>query len=129
MGLLTVVIFLEIYNEESKKSEYKLALYKMHDVIVDGDIMGFDNDTKPKVMIRVNEYLKNLKDAEYLTVWGDFGQNSEYCIENRSRCDRVLAYIYEDKNGIYHQGETFYWIDYACDARCQLGLGPMRLMR
>lgn len=74
MGLLTVVIFLAINNEESKQSEYKLALYKMHDVIVDGDIMGFDSDAKPKVMIRINEYLKNPKDAEYLTVWGDFGQ-------------------------------------------------------
>src|SRR5574338_153767 len=127
IGLLTVVIFLAIYNEESKQSEYKLALYKIHDVIVDGNIMMFTNDAKPWVMIKVNEYLKNPKDAEMLTVWGDFDQTRDYCIKNESKCDRVLAYLYEDKNGIYHQGETFAWIDYTCDARCHLGVDPTRI--
>ncbi|MEX0763554.1 MAG: hypothetical protein WEC35_03490 [Nitrosopumilaceae archaeon] len=124
VGLLTVVILLVIYNEESKQLEYRLTLYQKHDVIVDGNIMTFTNDAKPWVMIKVNEYLKSPKNAEYLTVWGDFDQNSEYCIENESKCDRVLAYIYEDRNGIYHQGETFDWIDYTCDARCHLGFDP-----
>jgi len=124
IGLLTVVIFLAIYNEESKQSAYKLALYQMHHVIVDGEIMSFSNDIRPYVMIRVNEYLKNPKNAEYLTVWGDFGLNGNYCIENPSKCDRVLAYIYEDKNGIYYQGEAFERIDYTCDARCHLGFDP-----
>ena len=124
MGLLTAVILYVIYNDESEELEYKLALYKMHDVIADGNIMVFTNDAKPWVMIKVNEYLKNPKDAEYLTIWGDFGKNSDYCIENPIKCDRVLAYIYEDKNGIYRQGDAYYWIDYTCDARCHLGLDP-----
>ena len=129
IGILVAGIVYAIYIEESKQLEYKLALYQMHDVIVDGRIMVFTNDTKPYVMIKVIEYLKNPKNAEYLTVWGDFGLNSNYCIENPSKCERILAYIHEDKNGIYHQGEAFDWIDYTCNARCLLGFDPTLKMR
>ncbi len=96
----------------------RLDLYQMHDVIVNGDIMGWSNDTKPYVILRVNEYLKNPQQAEYLTVHGDLGLNGDYCLENPSKCDHILAYLYRNKNGIYFQGETFAWITSECDARC-----------
>ena len=126
IGLLTVIILLAIYNEEPKSLQNdvghdSLDLYQMHDVIVDGHIIAsFANEPKPYVIMEIKEYFKNPQNASHLTVWGEFGLNGDYCTHNPGKCDRILAYLYKDKNGIYSEGETFVWITDQCDAKCFL---------
>lgn len=126
IGLLTAVILLAIYSEEPKSlrndvGHDSLDLYQMHDVIVDGHIIAsFANEPKPYVIMEIKGYFKNPQNASHLTVWGEFGLNGDYCLQNLGKCDRILAYLYKDKNGIYRQGETFDWITDYCDAKCFL---------
>jgi len=100
----------------------KSELFEMHDIIVDGTISVFNDDLEqPFIVIRVYDYYKNPKNVLQMTVWGDFAQNSEFCLRNDYKCSRILAYLYEDENGRYLQGEYFAWITDECDARCHLG--------
>ncbi|MGI0022651.1 MAG: hypothetical protein ACRD9Q_07305 [Nitrososphaeraceae archaeon] len=102
----------------------KAQLYEMHDVIVDASRVAFTNDPgKPYIVVRVNEFYKNPINASHLTVWGNFAQTSDYCLRNNDKCSRILMYLYEDKNGVYRQGEYFAWITDECDAKCHLGKG------
>jgi hypothetical protein len=101
----------------------KTAIWQMHDVIVDGKIIAFTNDPKPNIILQVNKYYKHPQNATHLTIWGDFGLNSDYCMENYSECGNdVVAYLYKDKNGIYRQGETFGRVTDSCDVKCITGV-------
>lgn len=113
----------KVYKDFANDVGYdKSELWQMHDVIVEGQVTAFTNDTKPWVVLKVDRYLKNPQNATYLTVWGDLGLNGDYCLHNRSECDKVVAYLYKNKNGIYRQGETFAWITRSCDVNCITGI-------
>jgi hypothetical protein len=110
-------------NKYQNDSGYsKIELFQMHDVIVEGDIIVFTNDTNPYVIIKVDKYFKNPQNATHLTVWGDFGLNDEQCVQNLVECHKIVAYLYKNNNGIYHEGETFGRINDSCDASCIVGI-------
>jgi len=111
----TIPMFESRYDREE--------LFEMHDVVVDVSREAVMKDPD-KVVVRVNEFYKNPTDASHLTIWGDFAQNSDFCKNPRhdNTCSRFLAYLYKDKNGVYHQGEYFAFITEECDAKCHLGL-------
>jgi len=100
----------------------KTAMWQIHDVIVDGKITVFTNDPNPYVVLQVNKYYKNPQNATHLTIWGDFGIHDDYCVNHYDSCQNIVAYLFKDQNGIYHQGEVFGRITDSCDSKCITGI-------
>lgn len=95
-------------------------LYEMHDVILDGTIISYSNETGiPYVTMQVNEYFKNPQGKSQLTVRGEFGLTGGFCAIP-DNCTRLLAFLYQDENGNLSSGETWAWLSKECDARCML---------
>ena len=90
-------------------SEKELA-YQIHDVVAHVDLLSYSfDDEYGNMVVNVVEFLKNPKNASHLTIWGNFHEFEEYC--SLHNCDHAIAYLYEDKNGIYHKGDFWEWID------------------
>jgi len=128
--VLSFFVYYQILTEQIYPPEHyanlqfnKTAMWQIHDVIVDGRVMAFSNDdVKPYVILEVNKYYKNPQNAKYLTMWGDFGLNDEYCKMENTNCGNIVAYLYKNKNGIYSQGEVFGRITDSCDVKCVTGM-------
>ena len=125
-GIVLTVSFMitDSYNQNPNDSKFsKLELFQMHDVIVEGNIISSSNDTKPYVIMQVDKYFKNPQNATHLTIWGDFGFNTD-CSDYQEECYHIVAYLYMDKNGIYSEGQKFERITNFCDAECIVGTIP-----
>ena len=126
IGIILMVSFVTMSSDNKYQNDSdfsKTELFQMHDVIVEGKIMAVTNDPKYYVVMQVERYFKNPQNATHLTIWGDFGFNSD-CTDYREECYHVVAYLYKNKNGIYHEGETFGRITNSCDADCIVGTNP-----
>lgn len=98
----------------------KEQLFDMHDVILDGTVISFSNDTgSPYVTMKVNEYFKNPQNSSQLTVGGEFGLTGDFCAIP-DNCTRLLAYLYQDEKGNLSSGETWVWTTEECDPKCAL---------
>ena len=104
-GFLRCTITYEDFDSE------KDMYYEMHDVVAHVELRAYSfEDEETYMMVSIVEFLKNPKNASHLTIWGNFNEFKDYC-SPPNNCSQAIAYLYEDKNGIYHKGDYWEWLD------------------